>query len=150
MKVLIAMSLVFLQLALQVGVPVHKHFCEMDGVFTSVVLKIDHECKEQQEANQLPPCCRAAQEKACETQVSQDDCCSDELEVIKTNLDQNLSQGLDLNLPIEFIALPFKAIYPTQLVALSKHLNPSQTFYRPPPLFECGRDLQTLHQVWRI
>ena len=25
-----------------------------------------------------------------------------------------------------------------------------QTYYRPPPLFERGRDIQTLQQVWRI
>ncbi len=151
MKSVLAVFLITLQLALQVGVPIHKHFCEMDGVFTSVVLKIDHECKEEAPQKALPPCCQqAAQAKSCETQVSEDDCCSDELEVVKTTLDQNHPQGLDLKLPIDIIALPFKAIFPSKLVALSKNLIPSQTFYRPPPLFERGRDLHTLHQVWRI
>ena len=71
MKLLISLLLVTLQLALQVGVPIHKHFCEMDGVFTSVVLKIDHECKDEAPKNELPPCCQAKQDQNCEYA----DCC---------------------------------------------------------------------------
>lgn len=146
---MVAVFLITLQLALQVGVPVHKHFCEMDGVFTSVLLKIDHECKEQQQANELPPCCQAAQ-NSCETQVATDDCCSDELEVIKTTLDQSHQDGLNLSFTCDVATVLTSTSFQLEQTNLSTKHNASKIHYRPPPLFECGRDIQTLHQVWRI
>ena len=150
MKILISLLLITLQLALQVGVPIHKHFCEMDGVFTSVVLKIDHECEEEAPQKALPPCCQAAQAKSCETQVSEDDCCSDELEVVKTTLDQSHQDGF--NWISSFDLAPFQSsnVLTFYLKNLSPRRSSTQTHYRPPPLFERGRDIQTLHQVWRI
>lgn len=80
MRSLAIVFLITLQLALQVGIPIHKHFCEIDGTSASVLVKVDHECKEPHP--DLPPCCQAtpAQEK--------DNCCSDDVEVVKTNIDQ--------------------------------------------------------------
>ena len=89
MKRILATFLILTQLALQVGIPIHKHFCDMDGAFASVVLKIDHECAEPHE--KLPPCCQKEKNAACEVGLQEKDCCSDELEVVKTNLDQAYS-----------------------------------------------------------
>lgn len=150
MKTLLAVFLITLQLALQVGIPIHKHFCEMDGVFTSVVLKIDHECKEESPQKALPPCCQAAQAKSCETQVSEDDCCSDELEVVKTTLDQSHQNGLNWILHIDLAPIEPSRVFVFIPKKFSSTRTASQTHYRPPPLFERGRDLHTLHQVWRI
>lgn len=156
MKAIFAVLLVVLQLALQVGIPIHKHFCEMDGTFTSLVLKIDHECEEEQVQETLPPCCQKAQqsqateEKSCRAELSQDDCCSDELSIVKANFDQT-SCSFDW----QATALEYVIDEPLE-VFISKtqnsNLNSFQqvSFYRPPPLFEQGRDIQVRHQVWLI
>lgn len=156
MKAIFAVLLVVLQLALQVGIPIHKHFCEMDGTFTSLVLKIDHECEEEQVQKALPPCCQKAQqsqateEKSCRAELSQDDCCSDELSIVKANFDQT-SCSFDW----QATALEYVIDEPLE-VFISKtqnsNLNSFQqvSFYRPPPLFEQGRDIQVRHQVWLI
>ncbi len=156
MKAIFAVLLVVLQLALQVGIPIHKHFCEMDGTFTSLVLKIDHECEEEQVQEALPPCCQKAQqaqateEKSCRAELSQDDCCSDELSIVKANFDQT-SCSFDW----QATALEYVVDEPLE-VFISKtqnsNLNSFQqvSFYRPPPLFEQGRDIQVRHQVWLI
>ncbi len=143
MKSLAIVFLIALQLASQVGIPIHKHFCEMDGVFASVFVKVDHECKEPHP--DLPPCCQAtpAQEK--------DDCCSDELEVVKTDIDQlasaqqqftfeSLEVPVFLNPRFEWVLSHLVAN--TQISKSPKH--------RPPPLWLTGRQIQTLHQTWQI
>ena len=150
MKLLISLLLVTLQLALQVGVPIHKHFCEMDGVFTSVVLKIDHECKDEAPKNELPPCCQAKQDQNCEAQINKDDCCSDELEVVKTTLDQSRQDGFNWNSSFDLAPFQSSNVLTFYLKNLSPRRSSTQTHYRPPPLFERGRDIRTLHQVWRI
>ena len=143
MKSLAIVFLIALQLASQVGIPIHKHFCEMDGVFASVFVKVDHECKEPHP--DLPPCCQAtpAQEK--------DDCCSDALEVVKTDIDQlasaqqqftfeSLEVPVFLNPRFEWVLSHLVAN--TQISKSPKH--------RPPPLWLTGRQIQTLHQTWQI
>lgn len=115
----------------------------MDGVFASVFVKVDHECKEPHP--DLPPCCQAtpAQEK--------DDCCSDELEVVKTDIDQlasaqqqftfeSLEVPVFLNPRFEWVLSHLVAN--TQISKSPKH--------RPPPLWLTGRQIQTLHQTWQI
>ena len=149
-KLLISLLLVTLQLALQVGVHIHKHFCEMDGVFTSVVLKIDHECKDEAPKNELPPCCQAKQDQNCEAQINKDDCCSDELEVVKTTLDQSHQEGYNWNSSFDLAPFQSSNVLTFYLKNFSPRRSSTQTHYRPPPLFERGRDIQTLQQVWRI
>lgn len=156
MKAIFAVLLVVLQLALQVGIPIHKHFCEMDGTFTSLVLKIDHECEEEQVQEALPPCCQKAQqaqakeEKSCRAELNQDDCCSDELSIVKANFDQT-SSSFDW----QTTALEFVVDEPLEVFS-SKTQNSNLTrfyqvsFYRPPPLYEQGRDIQVRQQVWMI
>ena len=60
-KVLTIFFLITLQLALQIGVPIHKHFCDMDGAFASVLVKVDHQCAEPH--TDLPPCCQKEKTK---------------------------------------------------------------------------------------
>lgn len=156
MKAIFAVLLVVLQLALQVGIPIHKHFCEMDGTFTSLVLKIDHECEEDPEQESLPPCCqktqqeKAAKAKTCPAELSQDDCCSDELSIVKANFDQT-SSSFDW----QATALEYVVDEPLK-VFIAKSLKSNLTsfhqvsFYRPPPLYDQGRDIQVRHQVWLI
>jgi len=142
-KSLAIVFLITLQLASQVGIPIHKHFCEMDGVLASVFVKVDHECKEPHP--DLPPCCQAtpAQEK--------DDCCSDEFEVVKTNIDQLASAQQQftfesLEVPVfltpKFEWVLLRTVTDTQISKFPKH--------QPPPLWLSGRQIQTLHQTWQI
>lgn len=143
MKSLAIVFLIALQLASQVGIPIHKHFCEMDGVFASVFVKVDHECKEPHP--DLPPCCQAtpAQEK--------DDCCSDELEVVKTHIDQLAS--VQQQFTFESLEVPV-FLNPRFEWVLSYRVANTQIFitpkHRPPPLWLSGRQIQTLHQTWQI
>lgn len=141
MKVLTTTFLILLQLALQIGVPVHTHFCEMDGVFASVLLKVDHQCAEPHA--DLPPCCQKEKPKK--------DCCSDEVKVIKTSVDQihsysdaySFQELIFINdLPVDFNCSPFFVNVESEDQATKRK--------RPPPLWRTGRQIQTLHQTWQI
>lgn len=147
MKSILAILLILTQLALQVGIPIHKHFCDLDGAFASVLLKIDHQCEEPHEV--LPPCCQAENEASCEANLQEKDCCSDELQVVKTNFDQAYSS----------FEIDFFPIYSWQKPVLDfsffSSFEENQKYYidqayRPPPLYASGRDLQLKQQVWRI
>lgn len=147
MKSIIAVFLIVLQLALQVGIPIHKHFCEMDGAFSSVLIKVDHECSEPHEV--LPPCCQKEKEAACDANLQAKDCCSDELQVVKANFDQAYSS----------FEIEFAPIYvwhkPVIDFCFFSSFEANQKYYidqayRPPPLYASGRDLQLKQQVWRI
>jgi hypothetical protein len=147
-KRLIASFLIILQLALQVGIPIHKHFCETDGAFASLVLKIDHKCAQPHEA--LPPCCQEEQTAACNANSQENDCCSDELEVVKTNFDQAYSTfdwqsvlSVDSLMPAGSIFIFFKVLQ-------AEHTLNKGLLYRPPPLAMRGKQIQIKNQVWQI
>jgi hypothetical protein len=147
-KRLIASFLIILQLALQVGIPIHKHFCEMDGAFASVLVKVDHQCNESH--TDLPPCCQEEQTAACDANLQEKDCCSDELQVVKANFDQAYSTFDWQSVPLVYTLLPagsnvifFKALQAEH--TLNKGLH-----YRPPPLFMRGKQIQLKNQVWQI
>ncbi|MEY4485687.1 MAG: hypothetical protein RL440_218 [Bacteroidota bacterium] len=147
MKSIIAVFLIVLQLALQVGIPIHKHFCDLDGAFASVLLKIDHQCEEPHEV--LPPCCQAVNEASCEANLQEKDCCSDELQVVKANFDQAYS-----SFEIEFFPI-YGWQKPVLDFSFFSSFEENQKYYidqayRPPPLYASGRDLQLKQQVWRI
>ncbi len=140
-KALTIVFLITLQLALQIGVPIHKHFCEMDGAFASVLVKVDHQCNEPH--TNLPPCCQKEQTK--------DNCCSDEVEVVKTNLDQITSdQSHFYFAPFEvsgFLKPRFEFCFQGQLIHTQRYNLPHK---RPPPFWRSGRHIHTFHQTWQI
>ncbi|MFM7007321.1 MAG: HYC_CC_PP family protein [Flavobacteriales bacterium] len=141
MKALTIVFLITLQLALQIGIPIHKHFCEMDGSFASVFVKIDHKCAAPH--TDLPPCCQKEQQK--------DDCCSDEIEVVKTTLDQiNPSSEAFCFETNTFIANLPKVFDFKFVVTASTPQRHSTHCKRPPPLWRSGRQIQTRHQTWQI
>jgi hypothetical protein len=144
----IASFLIILQLALQVGIPIHKHFCEMDGAFASVVLKIDHKCAQTHE--ELPPCCQKEQTAACDANLQEKDCCSDEFQVVKTHMDQVCSS---FEWQYEQAALwpSFHSISSFVNLDIQPKTNPpSGQTYRPPPLYKSGKQIQVKNQVWQI
>jgi len=140
-KALTIVFLITLQLALQIGVPIHKHFCEMDGAFASVLVKVDHQCNEPH--TNLPPCCQKEQTK--------DNCCSDEVEVVKTNLDQITSDQPHFYFePVDVSGL----LKPSVDFFFQGEFTNTQRFNfpykRPPPLWRSGRHIHTFHQTWQI
>lgn len=141
MRALIIVFLIVLQLALQIGVPVHKHFCQLEGTFASVLIKVDHQCAEPH--SNLPPCCQ--KEKYAK------DCCTDELQVIHTYIDEVQPSVEQFNLVCDLTTLAFT---PTTIflhswpISIQRH--PSFLDKRPPPLHRTGRHIQTLHQIWQI
>ena len=148
MKSIFAFFLIVLQLALQVGIPIHKHFCDQDGAFASVLLKIDHTCEAPHE--KLPPCCQKEKEAAYDANVQEKDCCSDELQVVKANFDQAYS-----SFDWESVQPLASLIQTGSNFIFFKVLQEGQSFdqghqYRPPPLYASSRDLQVKQQVWRI
>jgi hypothetical protein len=147
-KAIIVCVLIALQLAIQVGIPIHKHFCEMDGAFASLVLKIDHQCEQAHE--ELPPCCQKEQTAHCDANLQEKDCCSDELQVVKTNFDQAFSSFEWQNVHSVVGLLP-----PSSNFVFFEILQEDQTStkglqYRPPPLSKRGKQIQVKNQVWQI
>ena len=148
MKAIIVFVLIALQLAIQVGIPIHKHFCEMDGAFASLVLKIDHKCEQPHE--ELPPCCQKEQTAACDANLQKKDCCSDELQVVKTNFDQAYSTFDWHSVHSEVSLMP-----PCSNFIFFKARQEEQTsnkwlLYRPPPLSKKGKHIHVKNQVWQI
>jgi len=140
-KSLIVTFLILLQLALQIGVPIHKHFCEMDGSFASVFIKVDHQCDAPH--TDLPPCCQEEQAK--------DDCCSDEIQVVKTNLDQINPSSEDFFFEMNPFIANLPNVFDFKFVVTAPTPQWHSTHYkRPPPLWRTGRQIQTLHQIWQI
>lgn len=141
MKALTIVFLITVQLALQIGVPIHKHFCEMDGAYASVLVKVDHQCNEPH--TDLPPCCQKEQ--------TNDNCCSDEVEVVKANLDQITSDQSHFYFePFEvsgFLKPRFEFCFQGQLIHTQRFNLPHK---RPPPLWRSGRHIHTFHQTWQI
>jgi hypothetical protein len=140
-KALTIVFLITLQLALQIGIPIHKHFCEMDGSFASVFVKVDHQCNTPH--TDLPPCCQKEQQK--------DDCCSDEIEVVKTTIDQIIPSSeaffFETNTFIAGLAKVFD--FKFVVIASTPQWN-SKHYKRPPPLWRSGRQIQTFYQTWQI
>lgn len=149
MKAIIVFVLIALQLAVQVGIPIHKHFCEMDGAFTSLFIKVDHECNEPHE--QLPPCCQKATEPECQAALSEKDCCSDEVEVIKTQFDQVNEEPNQLKLTSSKWMLPSKIqpLFPFQKVIETTERPKFRSKWPPPPKY-AGRHILILKQTWQI
>jgi hypothetical protein len=147
-KAIIVFVLIALQLAIQVGIPIHKHFCEMDGAFASLVLKIDHKCEQPNE--ELPPCCQEEKSAVRDTNLQEKDCCSDELQVVKSNFDQAYSTFEWQSVHTEVSLTPPRSNFDfISAVYAEQCLNKGQQ-YRPPPLFKRGKQIQVRNQVWQI
>ena len=91
----------------------------------------------------LPPC--------CQKEKSAKDCCTDELQVIHTYIDEVQPTVEQFNLVCDLTTLAFT---PTTIflhswpISIQRH--PSFLDKRPPPLHRTGRHIQTLHQIWQI
>jgi hypothetical protein len=68
-----------------VGLRVFTHSCEEDGVYRSYFVELQDHCEDKKK-EVLPPCCRKEKAASCGEKM-EDDCCKDQIDVYKINLD---------------------------------------------------------------
>jgi hypothetical protein len=127
-----------------IGIGVYTHTCKEEGKFTSFYLNLNEHC-EDDEAIELPPCCR----KACASQplsTISEDCCSDEWKLFKVKLEYNPSVKAIKSLATPAVFFETGFYLQNALVLLDK---PISNCTHPPPI-RCGRDILIEHQVFRI
>ena len=123
-----------------VGVNVFKHICAEDGVWTSYFVKTtDDHCENEEEAEKhAQTCCSTDEEK-------EEDCCNDQTEFYKIDLDYNSdpsiivpsSNGVISPSNFEFVLNDTQQDYYT-----TKYVNP--------PPNKLGKDILIHHQVFLI
>lgn len=126
-----------------VGLRVFTHSCEEDGVFRSYFVELQDHC-EDKEQEVLPPCCQKEKANSCEVKI-EDDCCSDQIDVYKINLDYFSEYSVsapDLALAETFSFDWFQPEFN------SAAYDPKH-FIHPPPL-RSGREILIHNQVFRI
>jgi len=121
-----------------VGFSVFTHTCKKDGVFRSYFIEQSDHCDEHQEET-LPPCCK-------KKVVNDNDCCNDEVDVVKINLDFYNQYQVSIHgdfMPTEAINVAFVKIN-------SSHSNRQLSHHTDPPPKPWGKEILILHQVFRI
>ena len=121
-----------------VGVNVFKHICEKDGVTVSYFFNhLEEHC--QDHLSDVPICCKKEEKK--KEGCGDKDCCDDEVEYIKIDLDYYNTQSEAIQL------LPF--VISTKDHSVTLNLPEIQysisNYVHPPPL--SGRDILIFKQV---
>jgi hypothetical protein len=128
-----------------VGMSVFTHSCKEDGVFRSYFVKTQEHC-ESNEKEIVHPCCKVNNAEKDELRLKEKNCCNDQVNVFKINLDYFSEYQLAIpqysicEIPFNFnFALNYRkeTIYQSGLVI------------HPPPRLS-GRELLIKHQVFRI
>lgn len=120
-----------------IGVNVFLHTCEEDGTFVSYFVPSDEEDHCEKAHQEKPACCASD-----ETQ-KEDDCCGDEIKLVKVNLDyfQKISAPF---IPIYYSAQPISMIE----VELNDEYTTIHNYANPPP--KKRNVSRSLSQVWII
>lgn len=126
-----------------IGIGVFTHTCKEEGKFTSFYLNLNEHCED--EAVELPPCCRKAYVPQPISSISED-CCSDDLKLFKIKLDYKSSNKAIKLFTIPEVHATTELIHLSDLVLLELQLS---NHTHPPPI-RCGRDILVQHQVFRI
>jgi len=119
-----------------------SHSCHEDGDLTSYIVAIDDHCKSKAIYNE--PCCESESHSEAEgnSHTDEHDCCSDEIKILKLNLDyfQDIQD-------VAFVANYNKDIGLPKVASTNKDIQP-HNYANPPPLSRSERITQ--HQVWLI
>lgn len=128
-----------------IGFRVFTHSCQEDGVFRSYFVELQDHCDEEP-IKKLPPCCQKAQtQKSAEKQFKKD-CCNDEVDVYKVNM--NYFSDNKLTIPALIYVANFNPV-PIAFISVDLvKLNQAHYFHAPPIL--SGRDILIRNQVFRI
>ena len=126
-----------------VGLRVFTHSCQEDGVFRSYYVELQDHC-EVKKKEVLPPCCRKEKVASCGEKM-EDDCCSDQIDVYKINLDF-FSEYAVSTPDLTVAELPvFNWFQPEIVLSVQDPVH----FIHPPPQPE-GREILIRNQVFRI
>lgn len=117
-----------------IGINVYTHSCEEDGDFHSVFVKVNHECGEEE----LPSCCKE--------ELTQADCCKDEVNFYKVKFDY-----FD-HFPLKFQKITFlsSSKFNHNLILAFQESNLFQCHTTRPPPKPTGQEIILLNQVFRI
>ena len=128
-----------------IGFRVFTHSCQEDGVFRSYFVELQDHCEEEP-VTKLPPCCQKAQNLKSEVKQFKKDCCKDEVDVYKINM--NYFSYNKLTIPVLFYAAILNPFAVTSVPIDLVNLN--QTHYFHPPPIISGRDILIRNQVFLI
>jgi len=128
-----------------VGMSIFTHSCEEDGVFRSYFVKTHDHCNEQKKVIQAP-CCKKEKNTECSNEIKEKDCCNDEVDIFKINLDY-FSDG-QLSIPVFSICQKPISYNFCGLFSNAIQYNPENYIHPPPRL--SGKDILIKHQVFRI
>lgn len=133
--------LMTLLLASNVGIPVYKHVCSEDGVFTSFFVPNETHCGADSQQHKKETTC-------CEEETKEKGCCHNETKIYKLQEEYAFSS-------LKFDFEPFDFIVPQAFSFFDNHSNVAiaekclTSFANPPPLV-FGKQLLIHHQVFRI
>lgn len=128
-----------------VGMSVFTHSCKEDGVFRSYFVKTQDHCNDEKEEIK-PPCCQNQKKVECTTEIEEKDCCNDEVDIFKINLDYFSDSQLSLPV-IGFYQKPITFNF-SQVFTHALEYNPEHYIHPPPRL--SGKDILIKIQVFRI
>lgn len=148
-KTVILSLLILFTFVGNIGFSVFTHSCKKDGVSRAYIVNSQNHC-ENEAIEELPPCCQKESKKSNDNQSTdakfKDDCCNDEVDVFKINLDY-FSQ-YEVHIPATPIELQSKEYF-----YIFKNIAPikyhSNLTIHPPPL-PSGKQILIKHQVFRI
>ena len=137
MKTLILIFLSALLFLGNIGVPVFKHACDKNGVYTSFFIQQQSQCPEEQ--SDIPSCCQKEKKKSC---------CHDEKTVLQ--LDEKYVSTQALVVPIVYLQLnPNNPSFHFATRFSSEEIS-VKAWDDPPPTRKFGRELLIHQCVFRI
>lgn len=144
-KIVILSLLVLFTFVGNIGFSVFTHSCEEDGIFRSYFVQLQDHCEDKAE-EVLPPCCQKEQKKGCGDEQLESDCCNDQVDVYKINLD--FFTDYKVTVPdMIFVENSTLFIFDNNASVIANY-NPEH-YIHPPPILS-GRDILIRNQVFRI
>lgn len=128
-----------------VGMSVFTHSCKEDGVFRSYFVKTQDHC-ESNKKELVHPCCQPTDLDENEIHLKENNCCNDEVNVFKINLDYCSEYHVAIS-QVSICELPLN--YNFAFKYINESVKSGQSFTDPPPRTS-GRELLIKHQVFRI
>lgn len=144
LKTTLLFGLILFSFLGNVGFRVFTHSCQEDGIFRSYVIELQDHC-EDKKVETLPSCCQKEQNDAC-GDIAKDDCCNDEVDVYKINLDYFSECTIEVPCLSAFEKLTIPEFYHSFAVADQYKIA---LYIHPPPKLS-GKDILIRNQVFRI
>jgi len=136
MRITVFLSFVLsaLVFAGSIGTSIFIHHCSIDGDSHSLFIESEHKCKEEEKKS------------CCQKQEINEDCCSDEVQTLKSDFEFCNHQTILKFSSISYFVKPNKNFQANN----SKPLFLKSVFYYDPPPLLYHSNVLTLNQVFRI